>query len=45
MKSKLIYGFLFLASIMMMSCADVSHVHGCLNPNEHTYGFWGGLKQ
>ena len=32
----------FLATLLLSACADVSHVHACLQPNEHTYGFWGG---
>jgi hypothetical protein len=32
-----------LALLLLSSCADVSQVDKCLDPNEHTYGFWGGL--
>ena len=36
--------FLFAAvTVLLASCADVSHVQNCLPPEEHTYGFWGGL--
>jgi|ERR1035437_2688498 hypothetical protein len=32
----------FLLSLLLTSCADVSQIKNYL-PEEHTYGFWGGL--
>lgn len=37
-----IYILIIIVIILLSSCADVSHVHQCLPPVEHTYGFWGG---
>lgn len=43
MKNKLIYLVVALmATFLITSCADVSHVQECLQSTEHTYGFWGG---
>jgi hypothetical protein len=43
MKNKLIYLVVALmATFLITSCADVSHVQDCLKPTEHTYGFWSG---
>lgn len=47
MKRETVAGLLILAlvlivSLLMSSCADVSHVQECLPVTEHTYGFWGG---
>lgn len=33
----------FFLTLLLTSCADVSHVQDCLPETEHTYGFWGGL--
>jgi hypothetical protein len=40
MKNK--FGLIIVACLLLTSCADVSHVQECLQPTEHTYGFWGG---
>lgn len=43
MKNKLIFlALAIIATTMITSCADVSHVEECLKETEHTYGFWGG---
>ena len=43
MKKLIILGLALLAILAFTSCADVSHVQGCLEAGEHTYGFWGGV--
>lgn len=43
MKNLTIFALLAISTILLVSCADVSHVQNCLPPEEHTYGFWGGL--
>jgi hypothetical protein len=43
MKNKLTFFMVALmATFLMTSCADVSHIQDCLPENEHTYGFWAG---
>ena len=32
-----------VTTLFITSCADVSHIQGCLDPVEHTYGLWGGV--
>jgi hypothetical protein len=41
---KTIFISIFTVAIMLLmsGCADVSNVEQCLQPQEHTYGFWGG---
>jgi len=33
---------LLILLLLLVGCADVSHVQECLPEAEHTYGFWGG---
>jgi len=43
LKRVMITMFILVVTLLFFSsCADVSHVHQCLPPVEHTYGFWGG---
>lgn len=29
--------------LFLTGCANAVHVEPCINPAEHTYGFWGGV--
>jgi hypothetical protein len=32
-----------IAMTVLSGCADAYHIEPCLQPAEHTYGFWGGV--
>ncbi len=43
MKKTILLSLALLAITLITGCADVTDVHACIPPAQHTYGFWAGV--